>query len=209
MSQGTYTIKKVGGLIKKIPGEHFRMDMGIGAVLQDITNCIGVYEGDIWNWAYETGGRQLLLFEPGAWLDFQIDVIVGQHGCLLVRNGFKVEVISSDTGDDRAYIARASEVKYSWQNDSEIRALAHRPAVGDVLFAGDMLDFSPSHTGQYKITNLCEGWSCFAPGQNEMPGLEEGFNEVNIFALDVNLDQPPLMRVRTPRPTRVIRSISG
>ncbi|MDP8240795.1 MAG: hypothetical protein P9X24_17040 [Candidatus Hatepunaea meridiana] len=210
MAAGTYTIDLVGGLVKKLAGAHYNMGMGNGAAITN-SNCKAVYSGDVWDWAFPLveGTRELLFFEPGAWIKFTALITTGQHGCLLVRNGFELEVMTIDGGNP-ASIARASDVLYCWEDQTQLIAVGKNPVQFDKLYAGDMLDFKEGgHEAQYKITNLCDAWRCFAPGQNDMPGLEEGLNEVNVFGEPEDPNQPPLLRSRIMQPVRRIRQISG
>ncbi|MCF7810384.1 hypothetical protein K9N50_05305 [bacterium] len=209
MAYGTYAITKVGGLVVKLQGQHFKMDMGNGAAINHSSREI-VYSGFTgWNWSYDTEGREILFLEPNAWVEFTADCADGgKVGTFLTMNGFEVEVLDLGSGGIYPTVIRASSINFTTQT-ATLAAKGKTAVEGDLLYGGDMLYIPTGNTGsKFKITNLCEAWRAHCPGGNEMPGLEEGFNEVNIFALDVNLDQPPLMRVRTPRPTRLNLNIT-
>jgi hypothetical protein len=210
MSYGTYSITKVGGLVIKLDGEHFTMDMGNGAAINHPNREI-VYSGVTgWNWSYDTGGREILFLEPHAWVEFTASFPdVGDIGTFLTMNGFEVEVLDLGTGDV-PNIIRASSISFK-TNSAALAGLGNPAVVGDLLYGGDMLYMQNNNLlSKFRITNLCEAWRAHCPGGNEMPGLEEGFNEVNIFSnVDLDPGNPPFTRVRIPRPTRIIRNISS
>ena len=206
MAYGTYTIRNVGGLVKKLSGDVYTMDMGNGAAIIHASHLI-VYSGNTWNWSYTTNGRQILFFEPGAWVEFEADCeTAGKIGTFLTMNGFEVEVKALGSGTAPRLI-RASEIKFSDQS-GDLIAKGAAALVGDALYAGDMLYIPNTNIGsKYRITNLCEGWRAHCPGGNEMPGLEEGMNEINLFGADEGRDpnQAQMFRSRIMRPSRMIR----
>jgi len=78
------------------------------------------------------------------------------------------------------------------------------------LYAGDMINLKNAQTGnKFKLTNITNGWRCHAPGKNEMPGLEEGINQVNIFIDEPDPNQPPMRRARIMPSLRTLRQTSG